>query len=161
MLKTLLFRGKISYKQSDIKIYLSGFKVPDNIERQLREEYSNTPEAMVKITWERSGELVWSVLTDSKAIEKEGSLHLQENETVMLKTCVRYGQISMEEGDLEFIYPQWKTPDFITSHLKYKCWSIPHVQLSVISDEKGNFRVQELTKAKERALRVWNKAKKA
>ena len=161
LLKARLFRGIISYKQSDTEIFLPGFKVPDYIERELREKHSNTAEAIVKITWERSGQLVWSVLTDSKAIEKEGSLHLKENETVVLKTCVRFGRISMEEGDLEFIYPQWKTPDFITSQLKDKYWSTPHVQLCVISDEKADLRVQELTTRSERFLGRWNKLTKS
>ena len=160
MLKTRLFRGIISYEPSDIEIFLPGFKVPDYIQRELRKKLSNTPEAMVKITSERSGQLFCSFLTDSKAIEKEESLHLKENETVMLKTCVRYGQISMEEGDLEFVHPQWKTPDFITHHLNEKYWSIPQVQLCVISDEKGNLHVQELTTRKERAIGMWNKLKK-
>ena len=155
MLKTRLFRGVISDKQSDIEIFLPGFKVPDYIERELREKHSNTPEAIVKITWERSGQLAWSVLTDSKAIEK------LENETVMLKTCVRYGRISMEEGDLEFVYPQWIIPDFITSHLKDKYWSIPHVQLCFISDEKGDLRVQELITRSLRAIGRWNKLTKS
>ena len=161
MLKTRLFRGIISYEPSDIEIFLPGFKVPDYIERQLREKHSNIPEAIVKITWERSGDLACSVLTDSKAIEKEGSLHLKENETVMLKTCVRYGQISMEEGDLEFVHPQWKTPDFITDRLKDKYRSIHHVKLCVISDEKGNLHVQELTTRTERAIGWWNELKKS
>ena len=160
MLKTRLFRGIISYEPSHIEIFFPGFKVPNVMERQLWETVSNTPEAMVKITWERSGQLACSVLTDSKAIEKEESLHLQENETVMLKTCLRYGEISMEEGDLEFIYPQWNIPDYITHHLKEKYWSILHVKLCVISDEKGNLHARELTKAKERAIGKWNELKK-
>ena len=155
MLKTRLFRGRLSYEPSDIEIFLPGFKVPDDLERQLQEKFSNTPEAIVKITWERSGELVWSVVTDSKAIEK------LENETVMLKTRVRYGQISMEEGDLEFVHPQWKTPDFITDRLKNKYWWIPQVQLCVISDEKGDLRAQEQTTRTERAIGWWNELKKS
>ena len=159
MLKTRLFRGIISYKQSDIEIFLPEFKVPDHIQRELQETFSNTPEAMVTITWERSGQLDWSVVTDSKTIEKEESLHLKENETVVLKTRVCDGYISMEEGDLEFINPRWKIPDKIISNLHDKYWSIPHVQLCVISDEKGNYRVQEQTTRKERAIGRWNKVK--
>ena len=79
---------------------------------------------------------------------------------MMLKTCVRYGRISMEEGDLEFIYPQWIIPDVIIHDLNNKYRSIHHVQLCVISDEEGNFRVQELITRTERALNVWNKVQK-
>ena len=154
MLKTRLFRGRFSYEPSDIEIFFPGFKVPDYIEKELREKHSNIPEAMVKITCERSGQFVWSVATEFRAIEK------LENETVMLKTRVRYGQVSMEEGDLEFIYPQWKVPVDIIHNLNKKYWSTPLVQLCVISDEKGNLRVQELTKAKDRAIDVWSKVKK-
>ena len=57
----------------------------------------------------------------------------------------------MEEGDLEFVYPQWKMPQDISGRLKDEHSLTPRVQVCVISDEKGNLRVQELTKLKDRA----------
>ena len=57
----------------------------------------------------------------------------------------------MEEGDLDFIYPQWKMPRDISDRLKEKHSPTPRVEVCVISDEKGNLRVQELTKLKYRA----------
>ena len=161
MLKTRLFSGSISYRQSDIEIFLPGFEVPDELKSTLQEKYLNTPEAMVKITWEGSDQLGFFVEPNSKAKEKEEkSLQLKENETVMLKTCLRYGRISMVEGDLEFIYPQWYTPKFIADRLKDKYWARPLVQLCVISVEKGDLRVQEVTERKEKIIGVWNKVKK-
>ena len=161
MLKTRLFSGSISYRQSDIEIFLPGFEVPDELKSTLQETYLNTPEAMVKITWEGSDQLGFFVEPISKAKEKEEkSLQLKENETVMLITCVRHGRISMEEGDLEFIYPQWNTPEDIADHLKDKYWARPRVQLCVISDGKGNLRVQERLKIQYRFLGKFNKFNK-
>ena len=161
MLKTRLFRGNISYDKSDTEIFLPGFQVPDWIKSDLREKYFNIPEAIVKTTYEKSGQLDCSVNTNSKAIKKEKSLNLEGNETVMLKTCVRHGRISMEEGDLEFIYPQWKIPPNIFDDLKDKYWSIPLVQLCVISDEKGKLRVQEITTIMDRTVGKYNKLTKS
>ena len=162
MLNTRLFSGSISYRQSDIEIFLPGFVVPDELKSTLQEKNLNTPEAMVKITWEGSDQLGFFVEPNSKAKDKEEkSLQLKENETVMLKTCVRYGRISMVEGDLEFIYPKWITPKFICDRLKDKYYTRPLVQLYVISDEKGDLRVQEVTKRMEKIIGVWDKVKKS
>ena len=162
MLKTRLLRGRISFRQSDIEIFLPGFEVPDELKCTLLEKYLNTPEAMVKITWEGSDQLGFFVEPNSKAKEKEEkSLQLKEIETVMLITSVRHGRISMEEGDLEFIFPQWIMPQNISDRLMAEYWATPRVQLCVISDENGDLRIQELvTKPKERAKGMLNKVKK-
>lgn len=67
----------------------------------------------------------------------------------------------MEEGDLEFIYPQWEIPDDILHNLNKKYWSIGHVELCVISDEKGDLRVQGLTTRTGRAIGRWNELTKS
>ena len=138
------------------------FKVPDYIERRLYQKYFNTPEAVVKIILDtESGGLRWSVVPTSKATGDEKSLHLAENRTVMLKTRLRYGQISMEESDLEFIYPQWEIPRIITERLKREFWKTPDGELSVFSDGNGNLRCEVLTGQKLGVLdKAFNKVKK-
>ena len=135
MLKTGLFKGRISFDQGHVEIFYPGFTVPDYIRQSLYENYSNTPQAVVQIKSDKSGQLWWIV--DEKGKQ---SVNLAKNETVVLKTCVRFGQISMQDDDLEFLYPQWKAPNFIVERLKLEYWATPVVELYVISDEKGNVR---------------------
>ena len=146
MLKTRLFSGRISYQRAHVEILHPVFKVPDYIERRLYQKHFNTPEAVVKIILDtESGGLRWSVFPTSKTTGDEKSLYLAENRTVMLKTRLRYGQISMEESDLEFIYPQWEIPRIIIERLKREFWKTPDGELSVFSDGNGNLRCEVLT----------------
>ena len=170
MLKARLLSGRISYQRGHVEIVQPGFVVPDYITETLRETHLNTPEAVVKIMRDKSGRLRCSVEPKSKsktsqeqhsqsATEDEESLFLAKNETVMLHTRVRYGQISFEQGALEFIYPEWKTPNCIVQCLKDEFWATPDGELFVISDEKGNLRLKVLTRRKARALDIFNKVK--
>ena len=163
MLQTRLFSGRISYQRAHVETLHPVFKVPDYIEKRLYQKHLNTPEAIVKIILDtESGVLRWSVVPTSKATGDEKSLHLAENKTVMLKTRLRYGQISMEESDLEFIYPQWEIPRIIIERLKREFWKTPDSELSVFSDGNGNLRCEVLTGQKLGVLdKAFNKVKKS
>ena len=65
-----------------------------------------------------------------------GGLQLDDNETLMLKTRIRYGKISFEPKDVEFTYPGWMIPQ----HLEREQFATHDGELFVISDEKGNLR---------------------
>lgn len=133
ILQSRLFRGRISYQREQVDILHPLFKVPDYIERRLYQKHFDTPEAIVKIILDtESGGLRWSVVPTSKATGDEKSLHLAENKIVMLKTRLRYGQISLEESDLEFIYPQWEIPRVIIERLKREFWEKPDGELSEV-----------------------------
>ena len=58
----------------------------------------------------------------------------------MLKTGVRYGQVSMEENDLQFRYPEWTVPECILQKIESGHRDMPSGELNIISDEKGNLR---------------------
>ena len=103
MLKSKLHNGLISYKRGDLELQYPGFEVPDYIWKSLLHKYSNTSEAGVKIVKDNSGKLRYTVELQSKDSPKEEGIEIADNETLMLNTCVRFGKVSSEEGDLQYI----------------------------------------------------------
>ena len=169
VLKARLFNGRISYGHAEIAH--PEFKVPKYIENSLYQEHFNTPEAVVKITSDQKGKLSWSVDPKSKsktsqqenlpsATEDEEPIHLAGNETVLLETRLRYGQISMEKGDLRRFYEGWNTPEYLKHMLNRKYCSVPDGELYVISDETGKLRCRVLIGKKDKVLGVINKVGK-
>jgi len=161
VLKARLFNGRISYGHAEIAH--PEFKVPEYVENSLFQEHFNTPEAVVKITSDQKGKLSWSVDPKSKsktsqqgnlpsATEDEEPIRLADNETVVLETHLRYGQISMEKGDLRLLYKDWKTPEYLTHSLNRKYCSVPDGELYVISDETGKLRYRVLIGKKDKVL---------
>ena len=158
LLKTRLCQGKISYEPKDIDVRYPGYVVPTDIERSLIEKHMHTSEAVVKIVEDPKNKKVrWSVVQKSKGLfSKErkdseahpaGSRELQDptskatNETVMLKTRIRYGEVSMKEYDLKCIYPEWYVPQYLIESLKRKYHATPNAKLVVFSDLERNLRI--------------------
>ena len=139
VLKTKLRKGRISYQPGDVQVWYPGFEVPDHIIHILRQNYCHIPEAVVKIVI-INGELKWSVDSKSKESREDKGIQIAANEAVMLHTRVRYGQVSLEKGDLEFISPGWRAPQFIIQTLQREYRSTPNGELFVISDQQGNLR---------------------
>ena len=139
MLKGKLRHGKISYEEGDIKIHHSGFEVPDYITQSLLEDYGDISEAEVKIVSDstKEGVLRWSVDPKWRKLPGDDGKQRAANETMMLKTRVRQGQISFSKVDLKVKHPGWEVPSYITESLKRET---SNGELSVISDEKGNLR---------------------
>lgn len=61
MLKTGLFKGRISYDQGHVEIFYPEFNVPYYITQSLYENYSNTPQAVVQIKSDKCGKLWYTV----------------------------------------------------------------------------------------------------
>ena len=138
LLKSKLRDGKISYLPNDLEAHCPGFQVPRYIDEILLQKYGKISAGVpVKIVAEPNiGALRWIVTPESTSIAKGMAV----NETVVLRTRIRYGVVSMEKGDLEFIYPDWKTPEYLKESLKREYWATPNAKLFVISDEKGELR---------------------
>ena len=138
MLKSKLRKGKISYLRNDIEAHYPGFQVPSFIDEILLQKYGKiSAEVPVKIIAEPNiGALRWIVTPESTSIAKGMAV----NETLVLKTRVRHGLLSMEKGDLEFIHPGWKAPEYLTERLYRDYGATPNAKLLVISDEKGELR---------------------
>lgn len=72
--------------------------------------------------------------------EGQGEIQLDDNDILMLHTCVRYGKIPREKGDFHYIYPDWKVPQEVVDSIQREHWATPCGQLFVISDNKGALR---------------------
>lgn len=138
LLKSKLRNGKISYLRNDLELHCPGFKVPSYIDEILLQMYGKISAGVpVKIVAEpNTGALRWIVTPVSTSIAKGMAV----NETLMLQTRIRYGLMSLEKGDVEFIYPDWKAPEYLTERLKREYWATPNAKLFVISDEKRELR---------------------
>ena len=131
MLRTRLKFGRLT---NDVEIHYPGFNLPPYMKRGMYETYQNTSEVVVEIRSDGK-----SAYTCSSSRKKD-FVQLDENETVMLKTRLCNGQISLEKGKLEFIYPGWTIPTNLTVDLRDKYHSCSNLELYVIFDEKGELR---------------------
>ena len=88
------------------------------------------------------GKLRWSV--DPKLIEISRSRHegieIADNETLLLKTRICYGQISFQESDVHFRHGNWQLPQYIVESLKGEHRATPSGLLYIISDNRENLR---------------------
>ena len=59
---------------------------------------------------------------DSKLVEVSKSrydgIKIADNDTLMLKTRIRYGQVSFQESDVHFRQGTWQIPQYIVENLK-------------------------------------------
>ena len=62
------------------------------------------------------------------------------NDSLMLKTRIRYGKVSFKREDVEFTYPGWVIPQHLVESLERKQFATHNGELFVISDEKGNLK---------------------
>ena len=133
LVKSKLRYGKISRQPGDVKIWRPGFDVPEHIAQNLMENYRNISEAGVKIVSDSKDKSVrWSVWGEGADIAT--------NEVVMLQSRVRHGDVSLEKGDLFFLYPGWKIPQYIIESIKRDHRKTRRGELYIISDERGNLR---------------------
>lgn len=142
LLRSLLFNGRISYKPEDLQLWDPTLRVPDDINQNLFQRYRYTPVTGVRIVQDLDGKLQWSV--DPKLIEISRSryegIEIANNETLMLKTRIREGQVSFQDTDVHFRYRNYRVPQDIIDKLKKKYCATPCGELCIISDEKGNLR---------------------
>jgi len=108
--------------------------VPLSIERGMYQAYRSIPEAVVEVRSDGRGGYAWFPYT------KRSLVQLAKNETVMLKTRLRNGQISLEKGKLEFMYPGWTTPEYLIEDLRNKYYLYSDRELYIISNEKRELR---------------------
>ena len=128
MLRSRLKFGRLT---NDAEIYYPGFNLPPHIQRRLYEQYQNTNEAVVEVRSDGKGGYTCSCST------KKSLVQLGEHDTVMLKTRLECGVISLDKGKLEFIYPGWETPKYLKEHLMKNYHSYSDRELYIISNEKG------------------------
>ncbi|KAJ7376905.1 hypothetical protein OS493_031786 [Desmophyllum pertusum] len=137
MLKSMLRYGVISCKLEDFQIWDPKFEVPDYIRKSLRQKYRDTPVAGVRIVLGVNGRLTWYVDPKLKELSWKEGLQVDANETLLLKTRLRYGLVSFQEDDLHFRYGDWEIPQHIANSLTQKYLATPCAELCIFSGEKG------------------------
>ena len=68
---------------------------------------------------------------------------MERNETLLLKTRLRYGEASLEETDVHFRYANWQIPPHIVRSLKEEHMSTPGADVIIsLKDGKLHCRVK-------------------
>ena len=142
LLRSILRYGRIYFELADLQLWDPAFVVPDSINIDLIQRYQHIPEIGVTIVQSIDGQLQWSV--DPKLIEVSKSMYegikIAANETLVLKTRIRKGQVSFQENDVDFKYGSFRIPQEIINKLKEEHYTTPCGVLYIISDKKGNLR---------------------
>ena len=142
LLRSLLRYGRISDHLKDRQLWDPTFTVPDHINQTLFQQYRDTPVTGVRIVQRIDGALQCSV--DPKLIEvsrsRDEGIEIANNETLMLKTRILYGQVSFQESEVQFRHGTWKIPQHIVEKLKEEYWATPSGDLYIISDDRENLR---------------------
>ena len=143
LLRSLLRYGRISDHLKDRQLWDPTFTVPDHINQTLFQQYCNTPVTGVTIVRGIDGALRHDV--DSRLVEVSKSrydeIKIADNDTLMLKTRIRYGQVSFQESDVHFRQGTWQIPQYIVENLKEENCSNPLGDLYIISDDTEQLRV--------------------
>jgi len=153
LLRSLLRYGTISDRLEDLQLWDPTFTVPDQLHQILLQKYHDTPETGVTIVRGIDGTLLFSI--DPQLIEVSRSrydgMQIADNETLMLKTRVRYGKVSFQESDVQFRYGTWKIPQNIVDSLKEKYSATKSGDLYIISDGRDGLRmvVKEVGRVRE------------
>ena len=143
LLRSLLRYGRISDHLKDRQLWDPTFTVPAHINQTLFQQYCNTPVTGVTIVRGIDGALRHDV--DSRLVEVSKSrydeIKIADNDTLMLKTRIRYGQVSFQESDVHFRQGTWQIPQYIVENLKEENCSTPLGVLYIISEDTEQLRV--------------------
>ena len=138
MLMTHLRNGQISYRIEDVEYLKPGFVVPEIMAIDLLRKYSKTTDTELFILMDGADKLIYQ--TDKKK-EKgwQNSMRLALDETLMLTTRLRKGQLSYEGKDVVVRYLNWRVPEDVVANLTQVFQEIT-AELFVISDSQGKLR---------------------
>lgn len=136
---THLRNGRISTQPEDVKYWKPGFVVPDYMARELYSKYSNKPDEELVILLNEKHERVYMI--DKKKEKKwQKFIILALDETVMLETRIKNGDISSNPKDVFVSWENWRVPQHVVESLKNKYRSRRNAELFVISNSKGDLR---------------------
>ena len=143
LLRSLLFKGIISYQLEHLQLWDPTFMVPGYLNQELLQRFHNTSVTGVTIVQGLDGNLQWSV--DPKLVEISRSryegIQVADNEILLLKTHILYGQVSFRENDVHFRYGTWQIPPNIVESLNKEYRLTPLGELYIISDHREKIRL--------------------
>ena len=139
LLRTILRHGKVSMELEDLQMWDPDFTVPEHIGEKLFQNYQDVPEAGVRIVLDNNLRPQCYVHWELKEFTRKKEIQMEKNETLLLKTRLRYGEASFKENDVHFRYANWQIPPHIVSSLKEEYKSTPGADV-IISSKDGKLR---------------------
>ena len=143
LLRTILRHGKVSMELEDLQMWDPDFTVPERISKMLFQKYQGVPEAGLRIVLDNNSEPQCYVSRELKEFSRKKEIQMERNETLLLKTRLRYGQASFKENDVHFRYANWQIPPHIVGNLKEEHKSTPGADVIIsLKDGKLHCRVK-------------------
>ena len=140
LLRTILRHGKVSMELEDLQMWDPDFTVPEHISERLFQKYQGVPEAGVRIVLDNNLRPQCYVHWELKEFTRKKEIQMERNETLLLKTRLRYGQASLAENDVHFRFRNWQIPQCIFEILKKEHNSTPSANLIISALEDGKLR---------------------
>ncbi|CAH3119303.1 unnamed protein product, partial [Pocillopora meandrina] len=154
ILECRLFYGKNFQSRLDLLNKIHDSKVVDSIYANLFEKYKTIALAFVKFFTDTSGYLRYTVEIRSAEDPDVEGVQIADNETLLLSTLVRYGNVSFENGDVQFHRVDFNLPPGIADDLKSVFERYPKVSLFIVRNEKGELRCHYITGAFNKVLGI-------
>ena len=161
ILECRLFYGKNFQSRFDLLNKIHDSKVVDSIYANLFEKYKTIALAFVKFFTDTSGYLRYTVEIRSAEDPDVEGVQIADNETLLLSTLVRYGNVSFENGDVQFHRVDFNLPPGIADDLKSVFERYPKVSLFIVRNEKGELRCHYITGAFNKVLGSFNKIRRS
>ena len=139
LLRTILRHGKVSMELEDLQMWDPDFTVPEHISKKLFNKFQGVQETGVRIVLDNNSEPQCYVCDELKEFSRKKEIQMEKNETLLLKTRLRYGEASFKENDVHFRYANWQIPPHIVSSLKEEYKSTPGADV-IISSKDGKLR---------------------
>ena len=152
ILECRLFYGKNFQSRFDLLNRIHDSKVVDSIYANLFEKYKTIALAFVKFLTDTSGYLRYTVEIRSAEDPDVEGVQIADNETLLLSTLVRYGNVSFENGDVQFHRVDFNLHPVIADDLKSVFERYPKVSLFIVRNEKGELRCHYITGALNKIL---------
>lgn len=145
ILRCWLYRGKNLQSEHDLLSKIHDFELVNSIYANLFEKYKTIALALVKFFIDAYGFLRYTVEIKRAEDPNEEGIEMAEDETLMLSTLVRYGNVSSKKCDVQFHREGFEIPPDITEKIKGNYGAYRKVSLYVVRDEKGQLRYKYIT----------------
>ena len=161
ILKCELYGGQISVSDLNFLKQSHDSKVVESIDADLYDKYKAIPLASVEFLTDTYGYLRYTVEIRSTEDPDVEGVKIFDNETLMLSTLVRFGDVSFLNEDVKFYRKGFEIPQEIVRDIKGKCELFPKVGLLVVCDEKGISRCKYITGALNKLAGGFNRMRRS
>ena len=139
VLRSLVRYGHISDRKGDLQIWDPEFQVPECIHNTALQRLHNVPLIGVIAIKHSDGGVKWYIDSSLKEFSLDGEIQLDADEQLIMKTRVCNGEVSFEEGAVQFKYGNVCIPQHIIDGFR-SLDKKPNGDLYIILHKSGNFR---------------------